>query len=164
MFTGYFFDTYGYEFKCSKPLAVLKRINNLTFGSVSGSSIHAQADTIVGQNTIEKILNGCVVQENWTGSTGFKGKSFNTFNSNDATWNQVWVDVSGATYHFKGRLEDGAMVMKGNTLNNDRTILFEMSYTPDKKTGHVRQLWKQSSDKGETWNTIFDGIYKKQKD
>ena len=125
---------------------------------------HTQADTIVGHNTIERILNGCVVQENWTGATGFTGKSFNTFNAIDTTWNQVWVDVSGATYHFKGKMEAAAMKLKGQTTSrNGQAILFEMSYTPDKNTGNVRQLWKQSTDKGENWTVIFDGIYKKKK-
>ena len=124
---------------------------------------HTQADTIVGHNTIERILNGCVVQENWTGATGFTGKSFNTLNPIDSTWNQVWVDVSGATYHFKGKMEATAMKLKGQTTNrNGQTVLFKMSYTPDKNTGNVRQLWKQSTDKGENWTVIFDGIYKKK--
>jgi len=126
---------------------------------------HTQADTIVGHNTVESILNGCVVQENWTGATGFKGKSFNTYSAIDSTWNQVWVDVSGATYHFKGKLIEEAMKMQGQTINSNGTfVLFEMSYTPDKNTGNVRQVWKQSNDKGETWATIFDGIYKKKID
>lgn len=124
---------------------------------------HATADTIVGHNKIESILNGCVIQENWTGATGFSGKSLNTFNPIDSTWNQVWVDVSGATYHFKGKLIEGAMVMNGATTYKGKPILFEMSYTPDINTGHVRQIWKQSSDEGETWAVVFDGIYKKQK-
>ncbi len=124
---------------------------------------HTQADTIVGHNTIERILNGCVVQENWTGATGFKGKSLNTFSPIDTTWNQIWVDVSGATYHFKGEWESGAMKMKGQTIGgNGQTILFEMSYTPDKETSNIRQLWKQSTDSGENWIVIFDGIYKKK--
>jgi len=125
---------------------------------------HTQADTIVGHNVIDKILNGCVVQENWTGATGFKGKSLNTFNRVDSTWNQVWVDVSGATYHFKGKLVQSAMKMQGQTIgSNGQTVLFEMSYTPDKNAGNVRQLWKQSIDNGENWVVIFDGIYKKKK-
>lgn len=124
---------------------------------------HTQADTIVGHNIIKRILNGCVVQENWTGATGFKGKSFNTFNSIDSTWNQVWVDVSGATYYFKGKMEENAMKLKGQTIGrNGQAILFKMSYTPDKNTGNVHQLWKQSSNKGENWQVIFDGIYKKK--
>lgn len=125
---------------------------------------HTTADTIVGHNRIEKILNGCVIMENWTGATGFEGKSINTYNPIDATWNQVWVDIGGATYHFKGKWEAGLMIMKGQTLGNNKQVtLFEMSYTPNKKTGNVRQLWKQSKDNGENWVVIFDGIYKKKK-
>lgn len=125
---------------------------------------HTQADTIVGHNTIERILNGCVIQENWTGTTGFKGKSFNTFNAIDTAWNQVWVGVSGATYHFKGKMEGTAMKLKGQTIGrNEQAVLFKMSYTPDKNTGNVRQIWKQSTDKSENWTVIFDGIYKKKK-
>ena len=125
---------------------------------------HSQADTIVGYNRIERILNGCVIMENWTGATGFEGKSINTFSPIDSTWNQVWVDISGATYHFKGKWEQDMLKMRGQTVNgNKQAILFEMSYTPDKKTGNVRQLWKQSNDAGENWAVIFDGIYKKKK-
>ena len=124
---------------------------------------HAQADTIVGHNTIEKVLNGCVVMENWIGATGFAGKSINTYNPIDSTWNQVWVDVSGATYHFKGRLAGNSIKMKGTTTRgNGQAILFEMNYTLDKITGNVRQVWNQSSDDGDSWTAIFDGIYKKK--
>lgn len=124
---------------------------------------HATADTIVGHNKIERILNGCVIQENWTGATGFTGKSLNTYNTIDSTWNQVWVDVSGATYHFKGKLEGTTMLMQGQTSNpSGQLILFKMSYTPNKANGNVRQIWKQSSDEGENWTVVFDGIYKRK--
>lgn len=125
---------------------------------------HPAADTIVGHNHIKNILNGCVIEENWTGASGFQGKSFNTYNPVDATWNQVWVDVSGSTYHFKGTFANGVMLMKGETINpqNGQKVLFEMSYTPNEETQTVRQLWKSSADEGATWNTIFDGVYRKR--
>lgn len=125
---------------------------------------HPTADTIVGYNHIKNILNGCVIEENWTGASGFQGKSFNTYNPVDSTWNQVWVDVSGSTYHFKGAFTDGVMLMKGETISsqNGQTVLFEMSYTPNEDTQTIRQLWKSSADEGATWNTIFDGVYRKR--
>ena len=125
---------------------------------------HPDEDTIVGNNIIQKILNGCVVMENWTGATGFEGKSFNTYNTRDSAWNQVWVDVSGATYHFKGKRKEGGMKMKGQTSGRDgTTILFEMDYKPDPNSGDVRQTWRQSTDNGQNWTAIFDGIYKRKK-
>ncbi len=47
---------------------------------------HTRADTIVGYNSIRSILNGCVLEENWTGKSGFKGKSFNTYHPADSSW------------------------------------------------------------------------------
>ncbi|MEZ5043089.1 MAG: hypothetical protein R2828_24545 [Saprospiraceae bacterium] len=121
-------------------------------------------DTIVGYNTINSILGGCVVEENWTGGTGFQGKSFNTYNPQDSTWNQVWVDMGGATYHFKGKYNDKVMQMKGESLGrNGQKILFDMSYHPQ-ADGAVRQIWKMSRDNGENWTIAFDGMYRKKKD
>jgi len=123
---------------------------------------HATADTIVGQNTIKKILNSCVIEENWTGKSGFSGKSFNTYNIQDSTWNQVWVDVGGNTYHFKGKYQADTMRLQGETMVKGKQVLFDMTYKWNKKEDTVRQTWKSSQDKGKTWTTIFDGIYKKE--
>lgn len=42
------------------------------------------------------------------------------------------------------------MKLKGQMTNrNEQVILFEMNYTPNKNTGNVRQLWKQSTERGE---------------
>lgn len=120
-------------------------------------------DTIVGHNKINKILGGCVVEENWTGGGGFQGKSFNTYNLQDSTWNQVWVDMGGATYHFKGKLKNNVMEMKGKAPGrNGKMVFFDMSYHPQ-EDGTVRQIWKMSTDEGKSWNTAFDGIYRKKK-
>ncbi len=124
---------------------------------------HSQADTLVGHNIINKILNDCVVMENWVGRSGFAGKSFNTYNPLDSTWNQVWVDVGGSTYHFKGKFMDNAMVLRGETIGRaGGKVLFEMSFHPDSKSENVRQVWKQSKDEGTNWIVIFDGTYKKK--
>ncbi len=119
-------------------------------------------DTIVGQNTIRSILNGCVVEENWTSATGWKGKSFNTYNPADSTWNQVWVDQSGNTYHFSGRREGNVMKLAGKATSKGQHILFEMSYYFEPEKGTVRQLWKMSKDDGESWQLAFDGLYRKK--
>lgn len=157
-----FFTFCCFALKAQSPCGTSEH-NQFDFWIGDWEVYHTQADTIVGYNVIERILNSCVVIENWTGKTGFAGKSMNTYNAVDSTWNQVWVDVGGATYHFKGTWKSGAMRMKGQTIGRDgQIILFDMSYTPDKDNGNVRQLWKQSNDDGDTWAVIFDGIYKKR--
>lgn len=125
---------------------------------------HTQADTLVGRNHIKKILNNCVVEENWTGASGFQGKSFNTYNPVDSTWNQVWVDMGGSTYHFTGRFKENVMQMYGETTNaQGKLVKLDMAYFFDKEKDTVRQVWKMSQDKGESWNVVFDGIYRKKK-
>ncbi|MEL7119904.1 MAG: hypothetical protein AAFO07_10695 [Bacteroidota bacterium] len=123
----------------------------------------SKADTIVGTNTITRTLNGCVIEENWTGSTGFRGKSFNTFSPLDSTWNQVWVDQGGSTFQFKGKYEDQTMKLKGQYGQAPNQILFDLSFHWNKEEDTVRQVWKSSSDKGENWQTVFDGTYKRKK-
>ena len=122
---------------------------------------HTQADTIVGHNSIRSILNGCVLEENWTGASGFQGKSFNTYNPADSTWNQVWVDGSGARYTFTGHLEDQVMALKGETMGKKGKVLFSLNFHYDSAKDEVRQIWKMSTDNAASWSTIFDGTYRK---
>jgi hypothetical protein len=113
-----------------------------------------------GTNVIEKILDGCVIYENWTSAkSNYKGKSFNTYDNLEKTWNQVWVDSTGSTIHFSGSRSKNIMAMTGESKNETSTIYYKMSYTLN-LDDTVRQLWEQSEDQ-DTWVTIFDGLYKK---
>lgn len=124
---------------------------------------HATADTLVGRSHIKNILGSCVIEENWQSANGaFKGKSFNTYNAVNKTWNQTWVDNSGATYHFSGTFENNVMAMTGESTGADgNKSIFKMSFTPNQEDGTIRQVWKMSQDGGETFALLFDGIYKK---
>lgn len=155
-----FTPVYGQQAPCSGP-----EFRQFDFWVGEWDVYHATADTIVGTNHIKNILNGCVIEENWTGGNGnFQGKSFNTYNAVDSTWNQVWVDTSGNTYHFKGTYADQVMQLTGETVSarTGGKVMFDMSYTHDPEKGTVRQIWKASSNNGDSWNTIFDGVYKKK--
>ena len=113
-----------------------------------------------GTSHVEKILGGCVVFENWYGAGGaFAGKSFNTWDPRQRTWNQVWVDNAGSTIHFSGTRKGDVMDMSGTDSTDEGTVYYQMSYTLN-ADGTVRQLWQQSSD-GEQWETIFDGLYRR---
>ena len=125
---------------------------------------HTTADTVVGASVIKSILNDCVIEENWTGSTGFIGKSFNTYNSVDSTWNQIWVDGSGASYRFSGKYEKELMDLKGVAITKKGKNLFSLTFQPDKEADTVRQVWKVSTDNGAKWQTLFDGTYRRKKE
>jgi hypothetical protein len=115
------------------------------------------------QSRIEKILNGCVILENWMPPGGAGGKSFNIYNRQTQKWEQFWVDSSGSAIRFTGEVRDGNMYYTtestapsgGKTLG--RMTFFNLG--PDR----VRQLWEQSRDGGKTWSVAFDGMYNRKK-
>jgi len=118
-----------------------------------------------GTNRIEKILNGCVLQENWTGAgpAGASGKSWNWYDIGDRKWHQLWL-VSGGTPHlalaggFSGDVMkyEGTSVGPGGATVQNRLQFFKLA------DGGVRQFWEQSRDGGKTWVTAFDGEYRKK--
>ena len=112
---------------------------------------------------IERLLDGCIIQENWMppGSTG--GKSWNFFDPRTRMWEQVWVAPAGVT-RLQGTFRDGAMRFEGSIPQPggapDR--LDKLTFTP-MDGGRVHQFWVQSTDGGKTWTTSFDGIYTPRK-
>ena len=112
-----------------------------------------------GTSSVQLILDGCVLFENWTGAGGSNGKSFNIYNSATKTWQQFWVDNSGGTILFTGKFEEGKLIYHSESPMQDGTsVLGRMTFSPmpEKK---VHQVWEQSSDGGKTWKVAFDGIY-----
>ncbi len=128
----------------------------------AGSSPTAPAASLP-QSRIEKILNGCVVLENWMPLNGAGGKSFNTYNAATGKWQQFWVDGTGGSILFTGEARDGNMYYTSESPGpNGQVTLGRMSYFnlgPDR----VRQLWETSTDGGKTWTVAFDGLYMRKK-
>ena len=122
--------------------------------------VYRPGGQLAGSNRIEKILDGCVVFENWkSASVNFAGKSFNTWDPLTKTWNQVWVDTTGATIKFSGVRSGDIMLLTGTHASAAGTVHYRMSYTLNGDQT-VRQLWEQSADR-QTWEVIFDGLYRK---
>ena len=61
-----------------------------------------------GSSTVQNILGGCVILENWTG-LGSQGKSFNAYNQALKKWQQYWVDDTGITTLYTGEVVGNQM-------------------------------------------------------
>lgn len=116
----------------------------------------------VGENLVELEMKGCTLVENWKNRTGGLGKSLNSYNSTTKKWKQFYVDSSGSVLEFEGEFKDKIMHLEGETIdaNGAKTLhILEFYDLPDKT---VRQLWKQSTDNGNNWNTVWDSIYRRK--
>ena len=116
------------------------------------------AGQTIGRNTIRSTQGGCVLEENWTGGGGGTGVSLNFVEL--GKWNQVWVaNTPGGVLRLVGGLENGAMVMTGESTNpQGAKVLNRVTWTRldgDK----VTQNWDTSTDGGKTWSPAFRGIY-----
>lgn len=66
-----------------------------------------------GTNVINKILGGCVIEENFNGggSPEYLGKSHSLFDAKSRMWKQTWVDSGGDYLDFVGEFKDGKMML-----------------------------------------------------
>jgi hypothetical protein len=116
-----------------------------------------------GTNSVQLILDKCVVFENWVGAKGMSGKSFNIYNAAKGKWQQTWVDDRGAVLELLGEFKDGAMRLAGDTTRGaGKKVLHRLTFTP-LEGDRVRQFWETSNDDGKTWNVAFDGLYIRKK-
>ena len=116
----------------------------------------------VGTNTIDAVLGGCALHEQWRGSGGSRGFSYNIFDRTSGRWHQTWVSNNGLLLVLEGGLVDGRMVLKGTTADSGGTVtLNRITWTPISPDS-VRQPWERSSDGGTTWSVAFDGTYVRQ--
>ena len=118
---------------------------------------------LAGTNSIQRVVDGCVIFENWTGAQGGNGKSFNYYDRNDSKWHQLWVGSGGGVVNFSGEYKDGAMRYEAvNLAANGSKTLQRMTFFK-LEADKVRQLWETSTDEGKTWSVAFDGMYVRKK-
>ncbi len=142
----------------SRPCEYDDRHRRLDFW-IGTWDVFDQSGTRVGGNVIEKKVNGCLIQENWTSANGTEGKSLNYFDPKDSLWKQQWVDWSGHVISYSGEFRDGALFFEGESVPLEgEGELSRMVLRPNDE-GHVHQLIEQSKDGGESWYVWFDGIY-----
>ena len=117
---------------------------------------------LAGTNRIQKLVEGCVLLENWTSVKGGTGKSFNYYDPGSKKWIQIWVDSQGGVIRAEGGLRGDSMILEGaHVYRNGSEELFRMTFTL-LEDGSVRQFIEQSKDDGATWYVWFEGLYKKR--
>jgi hypothetical protein len=114
-------------------------------------------DTLHGSNHIEKIMDGCTIQENFTDpKLNYHGKSWSVYNANYKAWQQTWVDNQGGYIPLTGGMHGDSMVLTTAERNvpvkvsPSGKLISRMVYyniKPDSFTWN----WEASTDGGKTW-------------
>jgi hypothetical protein len=118
-----------------------------------------------GANSIKRILDGCVVEETFSGedSIPLRGHSVSIFDATDGKWKQTWVDNEGGYLDFVGGMQDGQMSFWRNVTRPDGTKstsrMIWRNVTPDS----FDWSWESSKDGGKTWQVMWPIHYQRKK-
>ncbi len=117
----------------------------------------------LGTNVIQRLEEGCLIMENWTGAGGSTGKSMNFYNPVLKKWRQTYMSNNQVVWEMSGEYKDGAMRYEGEVIppNGTKTLTRVVFYNqgPDK----LRHTEDDSTDGGKTWTNVWDAIYVRKK-
>ena len=120
-------------------------------------------NTKVAESSIQRIIGGCVLYENYSQADGFTGKSFNFYDSTLKKWRQTWVDSGGNVSEFVGEFKDGSLHYEGESHRQDGSRVLRKMIFYNLGPDRVRQYSERSTDGGKTWNVAYDFTYERKK-
>ncbi len=125
-------------------------------------NVYDTTGILVGENSITKLEDGCILNEHWRSVNGGSGRSYNYFNSTDSTWNQVWIDNQGGNLVLKGKREGDKMILKSELLKGQKVKFYynKISWTLN-TDGSVTQLWEILDQNHKVLSVAFEGIYRR---
>jgi tetratricopeptide (TPR) repeat protein len=117
----------------------------------------------VASSSIQKILNDCVILENYSSFSGYAGKSFNSYDPQKKEWQQYWIDSAGSSIEFHGKYADGQLVYESDSVNPDGTKIKRKMTFVKLSDNQVRQFSVQTKDGGKTWTPEYDLLYTRKR-
>ncbi|HYC37399.1 MAG TPA: DUF1579 family protein [Usitatibacter sp.] len=127
---------------------------------------YAGPNNTVGKsrNRITKIMDGCVVLEEFSGAPGTKlnGHSVSTFDRASRQWKQAWVDNTASYLDFTGVFAEGRMTFAREIERQGKKVRQRMVFQ-DIRPESFKWLWQGSNDNGATWTTQWEIDYRRVK-
>jgi hypothetical protein len=122
-------------------------------------AFEAGKTAVVARTRVDRILDGCVLRENYESANGLKGQSLSLYDASRGIWHQSWATNKGQLLTIEGRLEDGAMVLAGAERSADGAErLVRGTWKPI--SGGVRETAVTSLDAGKTWQPWFNLVFR----
>lgn len=113
--------------------------------------------TVVGDNSISRQLDGCLLEEDWRGVSGERGRSLIFYDKYIKSWQQTWMDNRGSSLRLEGGWRDGYMLLSGQKPNSTEFHEISWQLLPD---GSIKQHWRMTTNQGKSWMNRFTGYYK----
>ncbi len=117
---------------------------------------------IVARNTVDIVLDGCVIHEDYRQNDGMHGESYSLYDAARKVWHQSWVTNRGELLLLDGGMQGGRMVFTGaqQTKDGKPSLLRGVWYV---QGDGVRETAMRSLDGGKTWRPVFDIIFRPHK-
>jgi len=112
-----------------------------------------------GTSSVQLLLDGCALYENWSGKGGGSGKSLNGYNTGLKMWQQFWIDQTGrVTEYRQSEWVGDTLRFTAHSTTAQGPMTQRMSFVKiDGNT--VRQWGAMSMDDGKTWSSPWDLYY-----
>lgn len=106
-----------------------------------------------GTNLVKRLLDGCVIEENFNGNPGspLVGKSFSVYNANLKKWQQTWVDNQGGYLDFTGKFNNEKMVLQRTAIDKNGNKFLQRMVYYNISENSFDWNWEISKDNGKTW-------------
>lgn len=118
---------------------------------------------LAGKSKISLAAGGCALLEEYESTGGYSGKSLNFYKTDLRKWQQVWVGSDGGVLILTGEYQGHKMILSGASQNEGKQVWDRITWHNNAAEQTVRQVWERSQDGGNSWKTVFDGLYTKKK-
>ncbi len=115
----------------------------------------------VAHTRVDRILDGCVLREDYQGADGHQGQSFSIYDQSRNVWHQSWVTNRGEVLVIEGKFQNGEMVLSGVDHAKGGHALVRGSWKS--VNDGVRETAVTSNDGGKTWKPWFDLVFRPHK-
>lgn len=117
-----------------------------------------------GTNSIKRILDDCIVQENFSALDASKlhGTSVSIFDMSTGHWKQTWVDNQGSYLDFVGDFKDGQMILQREVTRKDGARTLQRMVFKNITPAEFDWSWEASADGGKTWQVNWPIHYKRR--
>ena len=113
----------------------------------------------VARVKVDRILDGCVLREDYQDSEGHKGQSFSIYDAALKEWHQSWVTNRGQLLLLDGVFRGNELVLGATEhMAGGKNKLIRGTWKPVE--GGVRETAVTSIDQGKTWKPWFDLMFR----